>query len=151
VNFGECRPFLDDGLFYFKKRWGMRLEEYAHRSSVYGLRVKPGSQAALDFLAANPFIVQGRNGLEGRVLAGRDHALTAGELNALLRSYLVPGLDRLVIVSMKGFDPAVERTIAEKHAGRVALVHGPAESLFLPSFKVSPPCSKGKLHSPSAI
>ena len=129
VDFGECRPFFDDGLFYFKKRWGMRLERYSHRHNAFGLAIAP-TAAALDFLQANPFIVQGRHGLEGRVLAGSDHALTAGEMNALLRSYLVPGLDRLVIVSMKGFDPAVERTIAEKHAGQVDLIHGSAESLF---------------------
>jgi hypothetical protein len=134
VDFGECRPFLDDGLFYFKKRWGMQLERYSHQHNTFSLTIASTTAAALDFLEANPFIVQGRRGLEGRVLAGRDRVLTAGELNALLRSYLVPGLDRLVIVSPKGFDHALERSIAEEHAGRVALIHGPAESLFSARF-----------------
>jgi hypothetical protein len=130
VDFGECRPFFDDGVFYFKKRWGMRLEEYPHRSNVFGLRVGSASPAALDFLEANPFVVQGKLGLEGRVLAGRDHALTAEEMSGLLRSYLVPGLDCLTIVSPKGFDHAVETTAVNQYAGRVALIHGPAEALF---------------------
>jgi len=130
VDFGECRPFLDDGLFYFKKSWGMSLESYPHRRNGFGLQVGIPTPAALDFLAANPFIVQGRRGLEGRILAGRDHVLTAAELDGLLRAYLVAGLERVVIVSPEGFDPAVEATVAGPYARRVALIHGPAESLF---------------------
>jgi hypothetical protein len=130
VDFGECRPFFDDGLFYFKKRWGMTLEAYRHRSNIYGLWVGSPTPAALDFLGANPFIIQGRKGLEGRVLAGSAHPLSLDGLKTILRSYLVPGLDRLVVVSIPGFDFQAEKFGVDGCAGRVALIKGPAEALF---------------------
>lgn len=130
VDFGECRPFFDDGLFYFKKRWGMRLESYRHRNNVFGLKLGSATPAALDFLAANPFIIRSPKGLEGRILAGSAHPLSAEELKTFLRSYLVPGLDRLVVVSVRGFDPQAEKAAAGEYEGRVVLVKGPPESLF---------------------
>ncbi len=130
VDFGECRPFFDDGLFYFKKRWGMRLERYRHRSNVFGMRVGSPTSAALDFLGANPFIIQGREGLEGRILTGSAHPLSLEELKTILRSYLVPGLERLIVVSVRGFDPDAEEFGAGNGARRVVLIKGPAEVLF---------------------
>lgn len=130
VDFGECRPFFDDGLFYFKKRWGMRLEQYRHRSNVFGMKVGSATPAALDFLGANPFIILGLEGLEGRVLAGSEHPLSLEELKKILRSYLIPGLERLAIVSIRGFDPQAVDFVVDACAGRILLINGAAEALF---------------------
>ncbi len=126
MDFGECRPFFDDGLFYFKKRWGMTLERYRHRRNVFGLWAGSPTPAALDFLAGNPFVIQGRKGLEGRALAEYSGPLAMEELKTILRSCLVPGLDKLTVVSPAGFEPGLKEYAAEAHGERVALVEAPA-------------------------
>jgi hypothetical protein len=130
VDFGECRPFFDDGLFYFKKRWGMELGRYPHRRNVFGIWAGPLTPAGLDFLEGNPFVVQGRNGLEGRVLAGMARPLSMEGLRRILRSYLVPGLDKLVVVSVRGFESGVEEFAADAHPGRVVLIQASADAIL---------------------
>jgi hypothetical protein len=130
VDFGECRPFFDDGLFYFKKRWGMELGRYPHRRNVFGIWAGPLTPAGLDFLEGNPYVVQGRNGLEGRVLAGMARPLSMEGLRKILRSYLVPGLDRLVVVSPRGFESGVDEFAAETHPGRIVLIQASADTIL---------------------
>ncbi len=143
VNFGECRPFFGDGLFYFKKSWGARLEPYRHRSNVFGMRVVSSAPAALDFLEANPFIVRRGKGLEGRALAGSAGSLSSEELKRILRNCLVPGLDRLVVVSPNGFDTQAEDLVSSSFADRVRLIGGPADTLFSDRIRVAREATAG--------
>jgi hypothetical protein len=65
---GVCatRPFLDDGLFRYRKHWGANVgPENAWAEKVLALRVNRLTDAVRRLLQRNPFIVIGRRGLEG--------------------------------------------------------------------------------------
>jgi predicted N-acetyltransferase YhbS len=53
---GSSRPFLQDGVLQFKKKWGMRIVPDPTNPEVLLFRIRPDSAAARSFLAHNPFI-----------------------------------------------------------------------------------------------
>ncbi|MHB8093687.1 MAG: GNAT family N-acetyltransferase [Candidatus Aminicenantales bacterium] len=104
LDFGECRPFLNDGLLLFKKRWGMSLEKARLQPDGYGLKVMRFSPAVRDFLAGNPFVFFDRGKPKGLVLAASDRALSSEDVRSLAGSLFLPGLGKLFVLSESGFE-----------------------------------------------
>lgn len=112
VDFGHCRPFINDGLFFHKKTWGMTIEksnriDFAARA-VFGIRACHHQQVLLDFLAKNPLIVIDRGRLKGLHIIQQEHALAPGEVQSFLRTHYVPGMDGFVMASSHGFTKEAE-------------------------------------------
>jgi len=103
VDFGECRPFLNDGILYFKKRWGMGAERYRHNRTVIAFKVRASSPRAEDFLADNPLIFLDGKELRGLVFVRSDRVLDSRDVQAVERSFFVPGLENLTVVSPRGY------------------------------------------------
>lgn len=94
VSFGGSRPFLDDGVLQFKKKWGMVLAD-ASPTGFLVLRINdtPGARA---FLAHNPCICRDElGGLRGQVYIESDPMPPAHELDALTKKHSVNGLSSL--------------------------------------------------------
>lgn len=126
VDFGECRPFLDDGLFLFKKRWGMSVGQARLQKDAYLLKVARYGPAVRDFLAGNPFLFRHRGGLAGLVLSRSGSPPASGEAEAAARARLVPGMDRLFLLGESGF----ARGAADGMDERVVLVGARPEDFF---------------------
>ena len=54
VNLGRTRAFISDGVFYFKRRFGLRVKGFLDKGIA--VRKATDSHAARRFLATNPFI-----------------------------------------------------------------------------------------------
>jgi len=105
IDFGYCRPFLKDGVFVYKKRWGMVIKNI-NRSmglGVFGLRIFRITKSVRSFLAENPFVFIDHNKLRGLIVADQDQPLTSENVQLLMRIHHIHGLDNTVIVSSKGF------------------------------------------------
>jgi hypothetical protein len=62
INFGSCRPFIKDGLFSYKRKWGIKIEKTASENSEnYFLKIFNNNQAMKTFLKNNPFIYFEKN------------------------------------------------------------------------------------------
>ena len=122
IDFGECRPFLNDGILYFKKRWGMSAERYKYGRTVIGLNVWRSSPPARDFLTGNPFIFLDRNRMRGLVFSREDRALDSEDVLSLYKSFFVPGLENLTIVSPQGYSPQAEDGQALSSGQRLCLM-----------------------------
>lgn len=59
-DFGGSRPFLNDGVMQFKKKWGMALNG-AHSDGFY-FRIIHDTPGVRAFLKNNPFVYQNSNG-----------------------------------------------------------------------------------------
>lgn len=93
VSLTATRPFLDDGLFRYRKRWGAHVEaENAWAEKVLVLRVNRLTDGVRRFLQRNPFIVVGRGGLEGFAYWSDGAAEQLSDLHS-------PGLARLTILA----------------------------------------------------
>ncbi|MBI2898539.1 MAG: hypothetical protein HYY06_33615 [Deltaproteobacteria bacterium] len=128
ISLSVTRPFLDDGLLRYRKRWGARLEpESAWAWNVVVLRVNRWTPAVRATLCSNPFIVVGRDGLSGVACWGG----VAGGLDDLH----APGLSSLTIVTEHDQEPpptaspdfVVTLTVGHEVEQLQALAHALAE------------------------
>ncbi len=73
IDFEGARPFFNDGLLQYKKKWGMKVEPYSLVPSVFGLKILNNSEPMKQFLIDNPFIgITEKNEMVGFVFIGED-------------------------------------------------------------------------------
>jgi hypothetical protein len=56
LDFGTCRPFLNDGLFQYKKKWGAMIEKSNGNFGIFAFKTCKDSRGLQSFLENNPFI-----------------------------------------------------------------------------------------------
>ena len=103
VDFGHCRPFFHDGAFLHKKAWGMEIMKSTRRTlsakAIVGMKACSRRPELLNFLAKNPFITIDRGKLKGLIFTQQEPTITPEEVQALHRTYSIPGIDSFVIGS----------------------------------------------------
>lgn len=121
-DFGHCRPFLNDGVFRYKKKWCMEIKRSERHRAVFGMKTCNLQQGALDALANNPFIFIDQDKLKALILAKQEHPLTLGEVQSLFKTYYIPGVDCLVVVSPQGFTQQAEEFATSPSTHRLRLM-----------------------------
>lgn len=96
LNYGTSMPFLADGIFIYKKEWGMFVEEQIGQPFC-ALRINLLDEGSLSFIQQNPFIVLDKKAMKGVVFV--DHMLTKAELQQIFSKYFIPKLRSLIVVS----------------------------------------------------
>ena len=104
MDFGDCRSFLKDGVLNYKKHWGMEIKISRRFKNIFGIKICNYCQAVQNFLEKNPFIFIDQGKLKGLILFNKNHPVTLKEVQACVKTYYIPGLDCLVIISHQGFD-----------------------------------------------
>lgn len=106
LDFGPSRPRLNDGVMMYKAKWGAVL--VPGRVPKPAMLVVPArtTPAVIALLARNHFVTRTRRGLCGNILVEGD-PLTAGRIEDLVATYRPPGLDRLRLLSLGGFEASV--------------------------------------------
>ena len=98
IDFGLSRPFLDQGVLFYKKKWGGWIATHPGASRPLRMLFCNSNPRAHRFIEENPLITQRGNLLEG-VLALGDHVhLSDVELFAHLKRCGHPGLLALSVV-----------------------------------------------------
>jgi hypothetical protein len=93
VDFGHAPPFIYDGLFRYKKEWGMRIRPARESSAqVFGIKFSNMSDRVRTFLEMNPLVFLEGENLKGLVSINSEHKQVLG-------SSEVPGLSSLLVVS----------------------------------------------------
>jgi hypothetical protein len=104
MDFGEAPPFMQDGLFQFKKGLGMWVRPaMGSGAQVFGVRFSGEPELVRRFLSAHPFVFMDECYLSGLVFLESVDDLS-------VNSCCVPGLSGLYVVSsgvdvsgLKGF------------------------------------------------
>ena len=120
IDFGLSRPFLKDGVFVYKKRWGMALKN-VNRSidqGVFGLKISVSTESVRSFLVENPFVFIDRDKLVGLIVADQCQPLVSKDMQMLIRIHHIKGLDKIIIVSPHGFAQDA-REMAKSHYPRL--------------------------------
>jgi hypothetical protein len=94
INYGETSPFMSDGLFLYKRSWGMKIKPKLKGSPVLAIKLCNFEEAVQNFLASNPFIFTDFKGLIGLTLQNSDHI----DINSVYRKFYTPGLQKLIIL-----------------------------------------------------
>lgn len=131
MDFGHCRPFLDDGLFLYKKRWGMRIDKSPRIKTLVGIRAL-SHRLALRNIARRMdcvFLHDGR--LKALACIGHDQPVGEREMRERFRKRYIEGLDRLFLVAPGGFTPAAREAVAAETGGRLSLLAGEPAQILL--------------------
>ncbi|MCL5270537.1 MAG: GNAT family N-acetyltransferase [bacterium] len=112
IDFGRSRPFLDDGILFFKKKWGARIEPNSDVMRPLRLFVCNDGPRTRCWLEANPFITQRGGALEGVLVFGDHVDLDDGQLRSRLKQCMHDGLAGLVAVLLTSAWAARRGTLA---------------------------------------
>jgi hypothetical protein len=100
IDFGHCRPFLDDGVLQFKRRWGMQIHRSPRLHRTLFLYLGEPHPVAHQFFRHHPLIMEEHRRLRG-VLFSDQGAETSQELaETLSKKYAMPGLTNFSILRL---------------------------------------------------
>jgi len=98
--------------------------------NVFGMKIYNFHHGVQNFLEKNPFVFIHQEKLKGLILADQSHPLTFEEAQTLLKTYSIPGLDSLAIVSQKGYTQQAEEFAKVCSTQRVQLITTKADIFF---------------------
>jgi len=110
------------GVFCYKKKWDMEIRKSKRISDVFAMKVCNLNRGAQDFLTKNPFIFINQDKLKGLVLANQNHPLTLGEVQFFFKTYYIPGVDCLVIISPQGITQQAKELASSHPTKRLHLI-----------------------------
>lgn len=93
---GATRPFLDDGVLQYKKKWGLKLT--CPRPGGWWLRYRPQSSAGRAFMQKNPFVFRKDGALYGLLSGPSGNSIYRDEPASIPEKYDIPGLQGFKIV-----------------------------------------------------
>jgi hypothetical protein len=96
LNYGPASPFMNDGLFFYKKSLGMQTD-VRDFDSFFGVKICNFEKPARDFLASTPFIFSAFKDVIGLVTLLKP--LEEANLSSVCHDHYVQGLNKLMIVS----------------------------------------------------
>jgi len=113
INFGNSNPFLTDGLLRYKKKWGSKLlpNNKQHRNVLVR---KPGHCRRFPsfFLDHFPIVLKDEK-LFGIIIERDDERMDLKLFKHMIKAYFSPGIEKLVIFSMKGFSQSISQYLDE--------------------------------------
>jgi ribosomal protein S18 acetylase RimI-like enzyme len=101
VDLGMSRPFLNDGVLRYKKKWNTNIEFNKKRCNIYAFKISSFTALIKSFLLNNPFIEIEGNGLKGNIFTDSPIAPNEEELN---KKYMLRGLSGLKVSVLNGKD-----------------------------------------------
>jgi hypothetical protein len=100
VNFGGVRPFFNDGLFQYKRKWGMKAEVCDLVTEIFGLRIVSEREPLKQFLILNPFIgMNEKNDLIEFVFVDKK-TFTDTMRNQAEKRFQTPGVNELRFIEL---------------------------------------------------
>jgi hypothetical protein len=96
LDYGTSLPFFREGVFMYKKEWGMNVAEPIDRSYC-ALKLNTLNAGPLLFLQENPFIVSDNGILKG--VAWLNHKPTKEELHQIFSEYFLPKLSSIIFIA----------------------------------------------------
>jgi len=102
LNYGDARPFLSDGGFQFKRKWGMYITPSSFQFGVFGFKFNNLDTGVLSFLINNPFICVDKNNLNCYIFKN-GKTVSSNDVYHLFKSYYTTGVSKFIVVSFNGF------------------------------------------------
>jgi hypothetical protein len=98
LDFGHCRPILNDGVFVYKKRFGMGIRRSSRKHRTLYLSIGRPNLYLRQFFINNPLVCDDRGQLKGLLFAQRNDQPSRQEIEALKKKYFIPGLEGFRVI-----------------------------------------------------
>jgi hypothetical protein len=104
VNFLGTGPYLGNGNFQYKRKWGMAISVPSHLHRQIWIKVRRITPAVSRFMKENPLIVVDQDGkLHGLITVDDLHNISADTTEEWKKDYITPGLSSLLVRSINCF------------------------------------------------
>lgn len=101
LDFGHCRPFLNDGVFLFKRSFGMKIQRSPQYRRLY-LSISSLNSYLEQFFANNPLVHETQGVLKGLLFLKKDVPSVKEVVEVSSRKYFIPGLAGFTVVLPDG-------------------------------------------------
>jgi hypothetical protein len=101
LDFGHCRPFLNDGVLLYKKRWGMRINRSQSKHRMLYLSINRLNPYLRKFFINNPLVYEDHGQLKGLLFLQRNDLPTEKESEDLKRKYFISGLKGFTVIPIE--------------------------------------------------
>jgi hypothetical protein len=105
VNFLGTGPYLGEGGFQYKRKWGTAISVPPHLHRQIWIKVRRITPAVSRFLKENPLVVDENEKLHGLITVDDPHNISAKTKKEWEKHYVTPGLSSLLIRSVDYFAP----------------------------------------------
>lgn len=102
LDFGHCRPVLNDGVFLYKKKLGMKIQRSPRKHRMLFLSINNLNPYLEQFFTNNPLIYENQCKLKGLLFVKRNAQSTEQEIEALKKRYFISGLADFTVVLSNG-------------------------------------------------
>jgi hypothetical protein len=99
ANVGLTRPFLDDGVLRYKKKWGVRIVGTSTDWLV--LKLLTATPGARGFMRSHPFMFRSGGDLSGAIFVDSARTYSPEELERLKLRHSIPGLAKLRLYRLR--------------------------------------------------
>ena len=113
VDFGGCLPFFNDGVFHYKRKWGMEIGRQALAPQEHAFKTLRLNKTTRGLLAGSPFVFRDGKNLRGMAFMDSPQPATAQEVLTCYKKYWTDGLKTLRIASFSGFCETAAKELAE--------------------------------------
>ncbi len=104
VNLGACWPFLNNGIFQYKRKWGATVAIPSREHKRIWIRIQRDTPAVRQYMKDNPCVVVGERGeLQGLVVTDNLDSVTTEVRARWQKRYATPGLHDLLVRSIADF------------------------------------------------
>ena len=119
VHFGASRPFLNDGVLRYKKKWGLQIVD----STEKGFLITPLSSSigTKGFLLKNPFIYFDQDELTGAIFVESNQLVSVKDFERLYKDYYMKGLSKLVVYVFGDSTRGMEEIVPAEFSGRLSI------------------------------
>jgi hypothetical protein len=121
IDFGLCRAFYNDGVFRFKKKWGMIINNFRLNTMFWGLKIYRFNEGVKNFLEDNPFLFYRDGRLEGFVFL-HEGCQSEKDVAHIYKNFLIPGISRLNLLCL-GEGPHEFQEIIETEYPQLNLIN----------------------------
>ena len=112
IDFLGSRPLLNDGLFQYKRKWGMLVEDSPVPRGDILLKPLRFDEPIMNIFAGNFFITRDGKGLAGKILVN-SQKMSRDDVTGLWEKYFTKGLTSLKIYSTNGFEENALQWVSE--------------------------------------
>ena len=105
------RPFLEDGIFQFKRKWGTFIDTFYEPLSNIYLKICNFGAGTTSYILNNPLITKRGDKFIGRILL--TEKASSENVDRLIREYSTEGLHRIDVYCLKGIHKEINEYIIE--------------------------------------
>ncbi|UCD96857.1 MAG: hypothetical protein JSV35_02030 [Candidatus Bathyarchaeota archaeon] len=96
LDYGITMPFFKDGVFIYKREWGMGIDKYVEQPFC-AIKLNCSNEATISLLQRNPFIFLANEAMTGAIFL--NHRPAKLELRQIVSRHYLRGLDALLVIA----------------------------------------------------